>query len=178
MAPQDKKKKTTPKKTAAKKTPVKRPARPTAKIIRNLRQVPVHLRLRGDGEKPYRIELKARGNHGDSSNVPAKCTQDATFARGLGVLFETITQTELNKIQYPPIGYAGSNVTIERMADTSRTIATLDADGNMHKIDPHVSMQTVDKPGSNTELTQQANPAVDSLVSKGVMPPLPKITKD
>lgn len=75
--------------------------RRTAKTIRNLTNKMVHLRLQSiDAEKPYRIELQPRGRRGDTHTVPARLTEDGTFVRGAGRLFEIIPLSEAEKIEY------------------------------------------------------------------------------
>lgn len=106
--------------------------RKTAKVIRNLRGTPVHLRLFGaGGEKPYRIELAPRGRYGDVHSVPANLTDDGTFVAGVDVLFEIITKTEANKISYAGQGFQGGvepaklvreeETVIKRVADMDST---------------------------------------------------------
>jgi hypothetical protein len=78
----------------------------SGKTIRNLRGVPVHMRLTGTGDKPYRIELQPRGMNGDTKEVPAACTQDHAFIRSYDRgLFEIITKTEAGDIDYPVRGF-------------------------------------------------------------------------
>ena len=109
----------------------KQPAakRATAKTIRNLRRIPVHLRLSGQGEKPYRVQLERRGNPGDTAEIPVACQSDTAFQKGIGVLFEVITKAELAKLTYEPQGYTPPVVHVDRPADTTVGTATIDEKG-------------------------------------------------
>lgn len=110
------------------KAPAKKPAakrttsRPTSKIIRNLRNAPVHLRL-GSQNNIYRIELKPRGLAGDTHTVPADLTQEHTFISAHGHLFEIITSAEAAKIEYPRVGYL-TNERTEVIRDQDATLAS------------------------------------------------------
>jgi len=89
--------------------------RRTAKTIRNLRGTPVHLRLFGAGnDKPYRIELKPRGQRGDFHTVPAKLTDDGTFVAGIDRLFEVIPTSEARKVVYADRRPGGPKVEVIR----------------------------------------------------------------
>lgn len=152
-----------PRKVAAPKaTPAAKPAaKPRApkagpKIIRNLRNMPVHLRLGSD--PPYRIQLQPRGRQGDTASVPVALQEEYAFLRGVGTLFEVITQTEARKVEYGPVGYVGrpDSATIYREEDT--TIQTADnwdgkgrrapEDRNIHRTGQNLA----DVPGSDEGL--------------------------
>lgn len=109
--------------------------RKTAKTIRNLRGTLVHLRLFSDqNEKPYRIELQPRGNPGDTHTVPASLIDTNTFTSGVDVLFEIITKTEADKIQYyGSVGYQGiDQATVVRPSETVvKTVTDMGSDGKM-----------------------------------------------
>ena len=87
----------------------------TGKTIRNLRGVPVHLRLQGHGDKSYRVELMPRNMAGDTKDIPAACTQDTTFIRSYDMgLFEIISKQEarFNAQQVPLNGYRSRELNI------------------------------------------------------------------
>lgn len=119
-----------------------------AKWIRNLRGVPVHLRLYGEGRTdPYRIQLNRRGLPGDIHQVPANLTDDGTFVAGIDVLFEVITESEARSIQYNvATGYQGAPVVVERPQDTVVSVVP-DVDSKGKLIGPRV----VRKPGSDRQ---------------------------
>lgn len=147
----------------------------TSKTIRNLRNCPVHLRLAGQGEKPYRVQLEARGRPGDIAEIPAACTEDTAFVRGVDVLFEIITKTEARNAKYERTGYQAEDVRLERVDDNSVTVATIDATTGKET-------STRGKFGEPTNV--QAPPTVQShmdpeeakLVRKGILePPVTKV---
>lgn len=71
------------------------------RIIRNLRNVPVHMRLDAGRDKPYRVALEPRGTLGDVAQVPAICAEDTAFAESFRAnLFEIITSAERASISY------------------------------------------------------------------------------
>ncbi len=183
----------------AAKAPARRTApKPAPVIIRNLRSVPVHLRLEGIGDKPYRIQLAPRGNQGDTATVPVACQGDTPFTHGVGVLFEVITQTEKNKLEvaYPATGYQTRTATeVIRPEDT--TLATMpewDGKGQapysevkrdsrnrqipetQGRTGDHVNMNVHNFPGSDAGLHSQLAAGGDAaeaaaLAAKGVLPP-------
>lgn len=132
-------------------TAKKRTAAPrkTAKTIRNLRGTLVHLRLFGEGgDKPYRIELKPRGMYGDVHTVPANLIDNDTFVAGVDVLFEIITKTEANKIEYAPQGYQG--IEAAKIVRDSETVIsrTPDVDTSPRGMGPTY----LNTPGSDADL--------------------------
>jgi hypothetical protein len=77
--------------------------RRSAKTIRNLTNMLVHLRLQSpDADKPYRIELQPRGKPGDWHTVPARLTDTGTFLAGLDRRYEAIPLSEAKEIEYGP----------------------------------------------------------------------------
>lgn len=78
---------------AAKKAPAK-PRASTQKWIRNIREVPVSIRL----DTGRRIELLPRGRRGDSVPVSATEIKDEKFRLNKDLLFEVITETEANNV--------------------------------------------------------------------------------
>lgn len=115
----------TAKTTAKAKAPATPKVSKTPKIIRNLRNMPVHLRFFTEAKTdPFRIELQPRGLRGDSERVPAALTETQAFQEGYGVLFEIITSTEQKKIPYGRVGYTGeAAVEIIRDEDINRLVA-------------------------------------------------------
>lgn len=122
------------KKTTATKAPAKtatakpRAPRKTAATIRNLRGTTVHARLyKLDPEKPFRIALNPRGQHGDTKQVPANLLDDDTFVKGVDVLWEIITAAEAKAVaaSAPQVGYIQREdaPTIVRPQDTTITSA-------------------------------------------------------
>jgi hypothetical protein len=116
----------TTRKAPAKKASTPRPRAPrkTDATIRNLRGTAVHARLRSLTPKdPFRIELKPRGQQGDTTIVPVALQGDYTFVSGIGVLWEIITKAEAAAAQefYAPVGYLGRNdsVTVIRPEDAT-----------------------------------------------------------
>lgn len=87
--------------------------KPQARWIRNLRNHPVHLRLRNpDADRPFFLQLTARGNVGDAERVPANVAESREFVEAVqGGVVEIVTLTELNKVEYPPVGYLHSPAT-------------------------------------------------------------------
>lgn len=120
------KKKSTVKKTTAAKPIAKTrvSTKPQARWIRNLRNHPVHLRLRNpEAERPFFLQLTARGGVGDAERVPANVAESREFIEAVqsGVV-EIVTLTELNKIDYPAVGYLHSPATqIVRPSDRDLT---------------------------------------------------------
>lgn len=112
--------------TAAKPRTRTAPPKPSAKIIRNLRNCPVHLRLFGPlSEKPYRVELKPRGETGDISSIPVNVQDTPQFITGVGVLFEIITETEARQSMYQTqVGYSQVREHAQIISDSSSTIMT------------------------------------------------------
>jgi hypothetical protein len=71
------------------------------RTIRNLRSIPVHMRLDSGTDKPYRVALEPRGQKGDVAKVPARCTDDTAFSESFNAgLFEIITSAERASIDY------------------------------------------------------------------------------
>lgn len=106
--------------------------RKTAQTIRNLRGTPVHLRLGADNNK-YRVQLARRGEPGDVATIPANLIDDTTFVAGVDVLFELITKTEANKIEYGPSGYQGVETAklVREQETVIKRVADMGSDGKM-----------------------------------------------
>jgi hypothetical protein len=90
-------KKTTARKAPAKKTAAKKPAprRTQAKYYRNLRQVPVGLRLE---ESDRKIQLAARGQRGDVAPLKKGEQNDPIYLGNVDMLFEVITKEEADAV--------------------------------------------------------------------------------
>lgn len=104
----------------------------TKKIIRNLHQVPVNLRF-GSRKDPYYLTLSRRGSDGDWVEVPGDIADHPDFNRNVGNTFEIISAAEAKKIQYESRAMktaieSDAQFKLERMSDTSTTIALVDAD--------------------------------------------------
>ncbi len=126
-------------------TPRKRTV-PKEYIIRNLRGTPVHVRLGNLQKDPYRIELAPRGLRGDVSVVPAKFRSDTAFARGAGVLFEIVTKTEANEIQYSTLPYDLQRPTATLYREEDTVIVTED---DFHSEGRHDRQPQRRAPGQN-----------------------------
>lgn len=73
------------------------------RIIRNLRGIPVHLRL-GSANDPYRVALEPRGEQNDIAEIPERLAQGTTFSQSYrSGLFEVITQAEREAVEYGPM---------------------------------------------------------------------------
>lgn len=146
--------------TVAKKTTTPRAPRKTAKYIRNLRGVPVHARLYSQNPKdPFRVALEPRGRQGDTTVVPVALIDDSTFLKGVGVLWEVITETEYKQIQYGPVGYLGRDDApkVERPEDT--TVMTADDwDGKGRRVPEERNIQ-----GRVIKRTESGRQTVDRL---------------
>lgn len=120
----------------------------TSKLIRNLNNAPVHLRIHSAGnERPYFMQLAPRGFPNDVHEVPAHLTITNDFIQGAGRLFEIITRTEANKIEYPKQGYlaqTGFNVEVIR-ADQNIVARIPDWDGKGRLPDPQQIAQKADE---------------------------------
>lgn len=155
--------------TAAKKTTTrKRTAttpRRTAKVIRNLRGTPVHIRLGPDDNK-YRIQLSRRGEPGDVSTVPANLIDDYTFTSGVGILFEIITQAEADNIVYGPS--ATNAVDPAKLVREEETVIkrVADVDTSPRNMGPTY----INTPGSNVDLHAQLAEGNTALPSDAFRP--------
>lgn len=171
---------------------------PGAKIIRNLRSVPVHMRLQGTADKQFRVELKPRGaGVGDSETIPYACTLDPSFIRSYEHgLFEIITRTEANAVNYPLNGFRQKEVRVIHTEDTVVAHKTFEQNEKGQLLDRSVEVQpvgprVVNRPGSDRQLTAMLNEspaalqemqnatgrkevAPTKLVREGVMPALPE----
>ena len=150
----------TPRKAAAPKAaPKARATRPKAgpKIIRNLRQMPVHFRL-GNNKDPYRVQLAPRGQQGDTESIPVALQVDYAFIRGVGSLFEIITVTEARALQYQPVGYLGRTDAPKVYTEADTVIQTADDwDGKGQRAPEDRNVRTsgqvfADVPGSDEAL--------------------------
>lgn len=171
---------------------------PGSKVIRNLRRVPVHMRLQGNADKQFRVELKPRGQGvGDTETIPYACTLDPSFIRShdLG-LFEIITRTEANEVEYPLNGFRQKEVRVVHTEDTVIAHKTFEQNEKGQLLDRSVEVQPVgpriiNRPGSDRQLTALLNETPQSvqamqqesgrsehapskLVREGVMPELPQ----
>lgn len=124
---------TSKKTTTRKKSPeaAKAPARPRKgpKTIRNLRELVVHGRLYSQSQKdPFRIALEPRGRLGDITVIPTNLTDDPTFLKGIGVLWEVITQSEAQALEatYGPVGYLGREDAPQVIRPADTTVASAD----------------------------------------------------
>jgi hypothetical protein len=127
--------------------------RRTAKTIRNLTNKMVHLRLQSvDAEKPYRVELQPRGRRGDTHTVPARLTDDGTFIRGAGRLFEIIPTSEADKIDYGPRQGTGVEPAVLVRHDENVIGRVPDWDGQGRTPPSRVGTPLADVPGSDTAL--------------------------
>lgn len=86
----------TPRKTATKTTPKEapKPRVSTQKYIRNLRNMPISLRLERHEGKP-RFEMRPRGQRGDTISIQKDDISDPIFQQNHALgLFEVLTATE------------------------------------------------------------------------------------
>lgn len=163
---------TTPKKKTAAAPKAARPSKPQARVIRNLRNCPVHLRLQGpDTEKPYRVQLNPRGQFGDVTRIPAALTETYQFTSGVGTLFEIITQTEASAIPYAPTGYIDqAEVTVVRTEEqvVSRR-AEYDGKGRVPAHRP-LAPTVAQVPGSDPRMQALSGekPTADAMIPEGV----------
>ena len=152
----------TPRKTST--TAAKAPAKPRApkagpKIIRNLRNMPVHLRM-GNKKDPFRVQLAPRGLQGDTESIPVEVQQDYGFISGVGRLFEIITATEARDLQYQSVGYLERTDTAKIYREEDTTIMTADDwDGKGTRTPQERNKRTqgqvlTDVPGSDAALHQ------------------------
>ena len=142
-----------------------------SEFVRNLRGTPVHIRCNTLGhDKPFRIELKPRGEQGDVKEIPISVVNESIeFSGSLGVLFEVIPRAEALELQqtYPAVGYQGGvprsgvhlvggelvdmplkvEVSRESERDVARFVET--DRGLRRSVGPNI----VDMPGSDPALT-------------------------
>lgn len=128
--------KATTRRTTTRKTPVAKaaapePVQPTAQWVRNLKNMPVHLRLRTiESDRPFFLNLKPRGEVGDAERVPAAATEAREFVDAVyGGIIEIVTRTELDQVYYPPVGYLHTETQVVR-PDARSLMATPDWDGH------------------------------------------------
>lgn len=182
---------TTSKKTTTRKKSLaaaKAPARPRKgpKTIRNLRELVVHGRLYSKSQKdPFRIALNPRGQVGDITIIPTDLTDDPTFLKGIGVLWEVITQSEARELEatYAPVGYLGREDAPQIIRDADTTITSADnwdGTGRRAPVDRNIKMKergseqqhsdrefgtgmhTADVPGSDHALHAQLKAAQEA----------------
>lgn len=142
--------------------------RRTQKTVRNLRNLTVHLRLQGrENEKPFRAELRPRGQQGDWVTVPSACTSDPSFEKFVSLgLIEIIPLKEAREIHYARANRPeGPRVVVMDDRVNSRVVGKLKPNTtDMERVRPTIANVEVDKEGAD-------------LIEKGVMPPLPKVRK-
>jgi len=162
------------KKPAAKAKPAARKRAPRKKpsnvvLIKNLRQVPVHLRIQGElSDKLFRVELQPRGRVGDTAAIPKTLAESYQVVSGMGILFEQITETEAKNAVFPAVGYQqGEKAEIVRDAD--QVIATAedwDGKGQSPRTQARKEGQVfADVPGSDTALHEKLRSAQDEASS-------------
>lgn len=100
--------------------------RPGDKIIRNLHNHPLRLRL-GKPSDPYRVNLEPRGEPGDVDQIPRSLVGDLGYKRNLNRSFEEITSDEYDALVeqyagYSTGGYQGGYTDAELVLDSDRTI--------------------------------------------------------
>lgn len=152
-------------KAAAKKTTTTRkPRQPkaTSKWIRNLRGMAVHFRLEVvTSDKELRIQLAPRGRRGDWREIPLAYTEDERYGRNLGIVFEEISRTEAEGIEYDQaLGYQGGyqeNVRVIRDVDTVVASGKDDPTGKNRVIVRPVGPKYVHAPGADGTQVEQMN---------------------
>lgn len=168
--PQPKKAAPTEPKTRAKRTPSQ------PKHMRNVLYVPISIRL----DTGRRIDLKPRGQRGDSAPVQKGEETDDKFAQNKGILFEVITSKEaqeiigkqdINRHEENPALKAMRNHLGEKYAPDAIKVTISDReqavavdvdvkDGNI-QIDRGVGIRRAQVPGSDSyDLTASSDPQV------------------
>lgn len=158
---------TTTKKTAPKTTRTRTAApKKGPKIIRNLRNMPVHLRLYSslNPKDPFRVALEARGGRGDTSVIPINVQEAPQFVKGEGVLFEVITQTEYLKLEYEIPSFERRDIA-KVVRDEDTVISKQDnwdgAKGTKQPERRSTGVNYYDAPGSDTGLHEKLRAAQD-----------------
>lgn len=166
---------------AKKKAEPKKRAASQQKYIRNTLGSPISIRL-DNGRK---IELKPRGQRGDTAPVSAVEIKDDKYVQNNGLIFETITSVEAGKVtdkqltnqqaEHPTMkairnakgeAYENSNITVDKPFDEqSTTVAQLE-DGQVI-IDRGQGIRRANVPGSQDhDLAISASDAQEALDRK------------
>lgn len=157
-------------KTATKKSPPRKP-RETQKYVRNIRNVPISVRLNANER---RISLKARGQRGDCAPISKAEMEDEIFLGNLDLLYEVIPVSEAKEIiqkqttnqqvrhsamdhivnaQGDP--YEKGVVVEEEHENQGKIVAHLNPQGNTVNIDRVALPGTVDKENQIAARTQE-----------------------